>query len=86
MADVKCNNATTGMEVDLTAYLTSALAASTYATAAHTHTATYQPKFVAAPAAANSTGVAGSVAVDSGYIYVCTATDTWKRVAIATWP
>lgn len=42
--------------------------------------------FSAAPAAANSTGTAGQVAVDSGYIYICTATNTWKRVAIATWP
>jgi hypothetical protein len=23
---------------------------------------------------------------DADYIYVCTATNTWKRVAIATWP
>jgi hypothetical protein len=40
----------------------------------------------AAPAAADSTGVAGSIAWDAGFIYVCTATNTWKRVAIATWP
>lgn len=44
------------------------------------------PTWVAAPAAANSTGVAGQMAADTGYIYRCTATDTWKRVAIATWP
>jgi hypothetical protein len=41
---------------------------------------------VAAPASASATGVAGTIATDTGYIYVCTATDTWKRVAIATWP
>lgn len=37
------------------------------------------------PASASATGTAGDVAWDADYIYVCTATDTWKRVAIATW-
>ena len=37
------------------------------------------------PASAAATGTAGDIAWDAGYIYVCTATDTWKRVAIATW-
>lgn len=37
------------------------------------------------PATATSTGVAGTFAYDSSYFYVCTATNTWKRVAIATW-
>ena len=40
---------------------------------------------VAAPASATSTGVTGQIATDANYIYVCTATNTWKRVAIATW-
>ena len=38
-----------------------------------------------APASASATGTAGSIVADANYIYVCTATDTWKRVAIATW-
>lgn len=38
-----------------------------------------------APASAGAAGVAGQIAWDSGFIYVCTATNTWKRVAIATW-
>ncbi len=37
------------------------------------------------PASASATGTAGTITWDSSYIYVCTATDTWKRVAIATW-
>jgi hypothetical protein len=37
------------------------------------------------PASASATGTAGEVAWDADYIYVCTATDTWKRVAISTW-
>lgn len=37
------------------------------------------------PASATATGVAGTIAWDADFVYVCTATDTWKRVAIATW-
>jgi len=37
------------------------------------------------PASASDTGIAGQICWDSSYIYVCTATNTWKRVAIATW-
>jgi hypothetical protein len=37
------------------------------------------------PASASATGVAGTVAWESGFLYVCVATDTWERVAIATW-
>jgi len=41
-----------------------------------------------APASAAATGVAGTIVFDAtgGYIYFCTATDTWIRVAMATWP
>ena len=38
-----------------------------------------------APASATATGSAGAIRWDANFIYVCTATDTWKRVAIATW-
>lgn len=34
-----------------------------------------------APATASSAGAAGQVAWDADYIYVCTATNTWKRAA-----
>lgn len=37
------------------------------------------------PATAGAAGITGTVAWDASYIYICTATDTWKRVAIATW-
>jgi len=39
----------------------------------------------ATPASAGATGVANEVRQDGSYIYVCTATNTWKRAAIATW-
>lgn len=37
------------------------------------------------PASATASGTAGEVAWDANYIYICTATNTWKRVAISTW-
>lgn len=41
--------------------------------------------WVAAPATAASTGTAGQMAYESGFFYICVATNTWQRVAIATW-
>jgi hypothetical protein len=37
------------------------------------------------PSAANDTGTTGQVAWDASYIYICIATNSWKRVAIAAW-
>ena len=37
------------------------------------------------PSSASDTGNQGDICWDSSYIYVCTATNTWKRSAIATW-
>ena len=37
------------------------------------------------PASAAATGTTGTITWDADYIYICTATDTWKRVAISTW-
>ena len=37
------------------------------------------------PATAGATGTVGTIAWDTSYVYVCVATDTWKRSAIATW-
>lgn len=39
----------------------------------------------AVPASASATGDPGDVSWDADYLYICTATDTWKRVAVATW-
>lgn len=39
----------------------------------------------ATPASAAATGTTGTVAWDASFIYICVATNTWKRVAIATW-
>lgn len=37
------------------------------------------------PASATAAGTTGTVAWDTNYIYVCTATNTWKRAALSTW-
>jgi hypothetical protein len=37
------------------------------------------------PASASATGTTGQIAWDAGYLYVCTATNTWERASIATW-
>jgi hypothetical protein len=37
------------------------------------------------PASAAAAGNAGDICWDDSYIYVCTATNTWKRTLIATW-
>jgi hypothetical protein len=38
-----------------------------------------------APASATAAGVTGEIRFSNGFIYLCVATNTWQRVAIATW-
>ena len=37
------------------------------------------------PASATATGTAGQIAYDGSYLYLASATDTWKRAALSTW-
>ncbi len=37
------------------------------------------------PATASSTGTTGQISWDANFIYVCVATNTWKRAALSTW-
>jgi len=37
------------------------------------------------PASATATGTAGEICWDASYIYVCVASNTWKRAALTTW-
>ena len=37
------------------------------------------------PASSSDTGNAGDICWDSSYLYICTATDTWRRIAHSTW-
>ena len=39
---------------------------------------------VDAPSSSSDSGTAGDIAWDSDYLYVCTATGTWKRIALST--
>lgn len=40
---------------------------------------------VSVPSTSSSTGTVGQYAVDASFAYFCTATNTWKRIAISTW-
>lgn len=42
-------------------------------------------EFITPPTSATDTGVAGQVAYDGSFFYVCTATNIWVRTALATW-
>lgn len=37
------------------------------------------------PASATATGTAGQICWDTNYVYICVATNTWKRAALTTW-
>ena len=38
-----------------------------------------------APSSASDTGTLGEIRITADYIYVCVATNTWVRAALATW-
>ena len=63
--------------IDSTGAATFAGAVAIAGTVIHTLSAT--------PASASATGTVGTMSWDASYIYICTAANTWKRVAIATW-
>ena len=37
------------------------------------------------PSTPTSTGTRGQIAANETHLYICVATDTWRRVAIALW-
>jgi hypothetical protein len=37
------------------------------------------------PTSANSLGTAGDISFDNQYFYICIATNTWIRTALASW-
>lgn len=43
------------------------------------------PALASVPASATATGTIGQISFDASYLYVCVATNVWKRVAISTW-
>ena len=38
-----------------------------------------------APTSATANGTAGDIRYDANYVYICIATNTWKRAALTTW-
>lgn len=45
----------------------------------------FPPNVTPAPLSSLSNGVPGQIAADANYIYVCTAANTWRRVALTTY-
>lgn len=41
--------------------------------------------FVAVPASATAAGNPGDIAIDSTHLYVCVASNTWRRVSLSSW-
>jgi len=41
-------------------------------------------QYVAVPGTATSSGTTGQLAISTTYLYVCVATNTWVRTALAT--
>jgi hypothetical protein len=37
------------------------------------------------PASATDTGNTGDICWDANYVYICVATNTWKRSALSSW-
>lgn len=83
------NEATDGVYFPQTVVTSMATATSImagrYRTATQVRADLAVPEVVAAPATATSTGTAGQIAFDSSFFYICTATNTWVRAALATW-
>jgi len=58
-----------------------------------TQTGTSSPTFnsntanlwVSPPTSATSNGIAGQIAYDSSYIYICVSNNVWARAELATW-
>ena len=46
---------------------------------------TFSLSTAAAPATAGAIGRRGEIRYDSNYIYICIATNTWKRSELSTW-
>lgn len=41
--------------------------------------------WVSPPSAATDPGTTGQIAYDTAFIYVCVATNTWRRAALSAW-
>lgn len=80
-------NITTMLEIDGASLTTQIATWGIPVVVADTHEAeSYQVTALnTAPASASATGTVGEIRYTADHIYVCVATDTWKRTAIDTW-
>jgi hypothetical protein len=77
-----------GLGVSKSANMGGALTVGTTATVASSLTlngAIYAVGAEGTPASVSDTCTKGTIKWDSGFIYICTATDTWRRMALDTW-
>lgn len=42
-------------------------------------------ELVTVPSTATAVGVLGQIAVDTNYVYICVAANTWRRIAVTAW-
>jgi hypothetical protein len=49
------------------------------------NTTSKPPVIVNPPASPTASGTTGQIAFSTAYLYICVATNTWKRVAISSW-
>ncbi|HWF43935.1 MAG TPA: hypothetical protein VG537_04770 [Candidatus Kapabacteria bacterium] len=64
---------------------TNATAISTETTRAEAAKASAMKTWVSVPATSSSSGHPGDIAQDANYMYICTATNTWKRSPLSSW-
>lgn len=75
----------TGRAYPLQFFTNNALRLSIASDGTTTNSGTIINSLSATPASSSAAGVTGTLSWDASFIYVCTATNTWKRSAIATW-
>ena len=51
----------------------------------HIYGPTLRLQVARTPASANATGNEGEICWDSSFLYVCTGTNTWRRIALSSW-
>lgn len=45
---------------------------------------TFPGQFVAVPATSSSTGIPGQFSYNASFFYLCVASNSWRRIALAT--